>query len=387
MKRTETNSADSHNRCETCGKLPLPHTLGCAKLPAERIRILIYQAMQLDRCKCALFEILADVEQSANDPAMIIRDNIDRLIACGTRLTGIHTQIGTKGLKVDRVPDCLVLVEQWNRLVAEVREERETGVLKTDNQSNVDEGAKCFVAKQIKQSADFSPLPAEYGGVRGDFESKVATEVAVVECVPELAGKLESTRDIGDGDRQPAENTQSRPQPAEGFPVISDTPSNSILIDKSINRCPKCGFSFKWDGVCCAHCHLNETLPQKPLPKPVSQPQSKYAWMKIGLIICCAMILYPPWTERPELVYLGDYAINRFEERSAYKLHPKAPIRNELPIRYNPLWDPPTKRYPQFTSMEISKDRLLYQSVAVLMMCWILLARTRESRIGRSDSR
>ena len=45
---------------------------------------------------------------------------IDRLIAHGTKLAALHVQVGTKGLKVSRVPDCLTMAQTWASLVAEV---------------------------------------------------------------------------------------------------------------------------------------------------------------------------------------------------------------------------------------------------------------------------
>lgn len=57
------------------------------------------------------------------------------------------------------------------------------------------------------------------------------------------------------------------PMPSEGNAelVVEDPPS--ALAEKvppqplGLAACPHCGFSYRWDGVSCGHCHYSETTP------------------------------------------------------------------------------------------------------------------------------
>jgi len=78
------------------------------------------------------------------------------------------------------------------------------------------------------------------------------------------------------------------------------------------------------------------------------QDEGRTEFAKFGLIVCGLMLLYPPWTETPGKVFVGDYPVHyggrEVDYVSEYKIDPHSPIRKNTEPEYQFLWDSPTKK-------------------------------------------
>lgn len=112
-------------------------------------------------------------------------------------------------------------------------------------------------------------------------------------------------------------------------------------------------------------------------PQSTSQPD----FWTIGWVICGLMFLYPPWTENPGQVWVGDSPVN-YDGRGVdyvpnYSLNPLSPIRSSTQPEYRLLWDPPSKQFLSHTSVGIAWGRLILQWVAVAIVLGVVAGRSK----------
>lgn len=112
-------------------------------------------------------------------------------------------------------------------------------------------------------------------------------------------------------------------------------------------------------------------------PHSAGQPD----FWTIGWVICGLMFLYPPWTENPGQVWVGDSPVN-YDGRGVdyvpyYGLNPLSPIRSSTQPQYRLLWDPPSKQFMNHTSVGIAWGRLILQWVAVAIVLGVAAGRSK----------